>query len=52
MSSVIANEYPEASGLQISSLCYVGLLLFFITIIINGIARTIIWRGQNKWKRL
>jgi phosphate transport system permease protein len=52
MASVIANEYPEASGLQISSLCYVGLLLFFITIIINGIARTIIWRGQNKWKRL
>jgi phosphate transport system permease protein len=51
MSSVIANEYPEASGLQISSLCYVGLLLFFITIIINGIARGIIWRGQNKWKR-
>jgi len=52
MASVIANEYPEASGLQISSLCFVGLLLFFITIFINGLARTIIWRGQNKWRRV
>jgi len=45
MSSVIANEYAEASaGLHLSSLCFVGLLLFAVTLIVNSAARFIVWK--------
>lgn len=45
MSSVIANEYAEASaGLHLSSLCLVGLLLFLVTLIVNSMARLIVWK--------
>lgn len=42
MSSVIANQFGEASGLQLSSLIEIGLLLFVITTIINAIGKFII----------
>ncbi len=45
MASVIANEYPEASGeLHISALASVGLALFLVSVVINGLARWIVWR--------
>lgn len=45
MSSVIANEYSEASGpLYLSSLTELGLLLFLVTFTVNGVARVLIWR--------
>lgn len=45
MSSVIANEYAEASaGLHLSSLCYIGLLLFLVTLVVNSGARFIVWK--------
>lgn len=45
MSSVIANEYAEASaGLHLSSLCLVGLLLFLVTLVVNSMARLIVWK--------
>ncbi len=45
MSSVIANEYAEASGeLYLSSLTELGLLLFVVTFLVNGAARLLIWR--------
>ncbi len=45
MSSVIANEYAEASGeLYLSSLTELGLLLFAVTFVVNGVARLLIWR--------
>jgi len=45
MSSVIANEYSEASGpLYLSSLTELGLLLFVVTFTVNGFARALIWR--------
>ncbi|HLP04888.1 MAG TPA: phosphate ABC transporter permease subunit PstC [Paludibacter sp.] len=44
MSSVIANQFGEASGLQLSSLIEIGLLLFVITTIINAIGKFIIKR--------
>ena len=45
MSSVIANEYSEASGpLYLSSLTELGLLLFVATFAVNGTARVLIWR--------
>lgn len=42
MASVIANQFGEASGLQLSALIEIGLLLFLITAIINGIGKLII----------
>lgn len=45
MSSVIANEYAEASmGLHLSSLSAIGLALLLVSMIVNGFARLIIWR--------
>jgi phosphate transport system permease protein len=35
MAAVIANEFAEAGGLQLSSLILIGLLLFFVTFIVN-----------------
>ena len=49
MSSVIANEYPEASSdLHLSALTAIGLALFIVSLIVNGIARMIIsfYRGR------
>jgi phosphate transport system permease protein len=45
MSSVIANEYSEASGpMYLSALTELGLLLFIVTFAVNGLARVLIWR--------
>jgi len=42
MASVIANQFGEASGLQLSSLIEIGLLLFVITTLINALGKFII----------
>ncbi len=47
MASVIANEYNEASGLHLSSLVAVGLCLLMISLLVNSIARFIIWRVER-----
>lgn len=50
MASIIANEYNEASGLHLSALVSVGLCLLLISLIVNSLARLIIWkfdRGQK-----
>jgi phosphate transport system permease protein len=45
MASVIANEYTEASGdLYLSALAEVGLLLFVVTVLLNALARLLVWR--------
>ena len=44
MASIIANQFGEASGLKLSSLIAIGLLLFLITAIINSIAKLIVKR--------
>lgn len=45
MASVVANEYTEASGdLYLSALSELGLLLFAVTVILNIIARLLVWR--------
>ena len=41
MASVIANQFGEASGLKLSSLIAIGLLLFMITAIINTVAKLV-----------
>ena len=44
MASVIANEYAEASGdLHLSALTEIGLALFAVTIIVNALARVLVW---------
>lgn len=45
MAAVIANEFTEAVGdLHLASLAYVALLLFVVTVLVNGAARLLIWR--------
>ncbi|MBK7584924.1 MAG: phosphate ABC transporter permease subunit PstC [Myxococcales bacterium] len=45
MSSVIANEFTEATGdLHLGALAEIGLLLFAVTLILNIIARLLVWR--------
>jgi phosphate transport system permease protein len=45
MASAIANEYAEASGdLYLSALSELGLLLFAVTVLLNIIARLLVWR--------
>jgi phosphate transport system permease protein len=44
MASVIANEYGEATGnLHFSALTEIGLALFIVTIIVNALARVLVW---------
>jgi len=44
MASIIANQFGEASGLKLSSLIAIGLILFAITGIVNSIGKLIIRR--------
>ncbi len=49
IAAVIANEFAEANGeLYISSLIFMGLVLFGLTIVINGAARILIMTTQRK----
>ena len=44
MASMIANEFAEAtSNLYLSALIEVGLLLFAVTVIVNALARLLVW---------
>ena len=51
MASVIANEFSEATGdLYLSALVEIGLALFIVTLIVNALARLLVWSitgGQN-----
>jgi phosphate transport system permease protein len=44
MASVIANQFGEASGLKMSALIAIGLLLFIITALVNALGKLIIKR--------
>lgn len=52
LASILANNFAEASGeLYTASLLHIALTLFIITIIVNCIARLLIWnmgRGQGR----
>jgi phosphate transport system permease protein len=44
MASVLANEFTEAtSDLYLSALVEIGLLLFILTIVVNALARLLVW---------
>ncbi len=50
MASVLANEFTEATGnIYLSALIEIGLALFLVTIVVNALARLMVWsvtRGQ------
>lgn len=49
MASIIANEFAEAvSKLHTAALVEVGLLLFFLTLILNSLARFLVWRVARR----
>lgn len=51
MASVIANEFAEATtNLYTSSLIEIALLLFVVTILLNALARFIVWSVTKKFK--
>src|SRR5207248_9336829 len=44
LASVIANEFSEATGnLYLSALIEIGLALFLVTMVINALARLLVW---------
>ncbi|HSB42827.1 MAG TPA: phosphate ABC transporter permease subunit PstC [Methylomirabilota bacterium] len=44
MASVLANEFTEAtSDLYVSALVEIGLLLLLVTVLVNGLARLLVW---------
>ena len=48
MASLIANEFSEASDdLHLSALMAVGFVLLVLTLIVNAIARWLVWRVQR-----
>lgn len=48
MASVIANEFSEATGeLYLSALIEIGLALFLVTIVVNAVARLLVWSATR-----
>ncbi len=49
MASIIANEFAEAvTKLHSQALIEVGLILFVMTLMLNILARFLVWRVANK----
>lgn len=49
LASQIANQFAEATGdMQLSALMAAGFVLFVITLIVNGIARWLVWRVSRE----
>jgi phosphate transport system permease protein len=49
IASLLANQFAEASGLQVSALMYAGLVLFILTLIVNILAELIVSRVRAKY---
>jgi phosphate transport system permease protein len=47
ISSLLANQFAEASGLQVAALMYAALVLFAITLIVNILAQMLVVRLQK-----
>lgn len=45
--SLLANQFAEASGLQVSALMYAALILFGITLLVNILAQLLVIRMQR-----
>ncbi|WP_293336865.1 phosphate ABC transporter permease subunit PstC [Microcoleus sp. CAWBG58] len=49
IASLMANQFAEASGLQVAALMYTGLILFILTLIVNILAEWIVSRVKAKY---
>ena len=47
VSSLLANQFAEASGLQVAALMYAALILFFITLVVNILAQLLVTKLQK-----
>jgi phosphate transport system permease protein len=47
ISSLLANQFAEASGLQVAALMYAALILFAITLLVNILAQMLVTRLQK-----
>ena len=47
LAAVIANEFGEAQGLHRSALFAAGLVLFVLTLLVNGVARVLVRRASR-----
>ncbi|MCC0177800.1 phosphate ABC transporter permease subunit PstC [Waterburya agarophytonicola K14] len=47
VSSLLANQFAEASGLQVAALMYAALILFAITLVVNVLAQLLVTRLQK-----
>jgi phosphate transport system permease protein len=47
IAGLIANSWGEATGLTVSALVGAGVVLFVITIVVNMIARALVWRFKS-----
>jgi phosphate transport system permease protein len=53
MAAVIANEFTEAvDELYLHALIEIGLLLFFVTIVVNSLSRLLIWSMKARGRRV
>lgn len=50
IASLMANQFPEASGMQVSALMYAGMVLFVLTFIVNVLAQMIVSQVQSKYQ--
>lgn len=49
IASLMANQFPEASGLQVSALMYAGLILMVLTLVVNIMAEWIVNQVKAKY---
>lgn len=47
ISSLLANQFSEASGLQVAALMYAALILFVLTLVVNVMAELIVLRVKR-----
>lgn len=50
IASLLANQFAEASGLQVAALMYAGLVLFAMTLIVNILAEWIVSRVRARYQ--
>jgi ABC-type phosphate transport system permease subunit len=50
LAAVIANEFGEAQGLHRSALFAAGLVLFVLTLLVNGVARALVSKASRAGK--
>ncbi len=49
IASLLANQFAEASGMQVSALMYAGLVLMILTLIVNILAELIVGKVKAKY---